>query len=86
MKPDLVQCQINGKTFFSSEEPALRDSLSATLMSVKGEFTQTTTSNQSGETKEARKFVVEELTMVKLFLGAAHLWLQPKTVIFIFNK
>ena len=86
MKPDLVQCQINGKTFFSSEEPELRDSLAATLMGVKGEFTQTTTSNQSGETKEARKFVVEELTMVKLFLGAAHLWLQPKTVIFIFNK
>jgi hypothetical protein len=85
MKPDVIKFKKNGETFFSSNEPKLKDQIVISLMDVEGEFKDFTFKNK----KKGKKFIVSELGMLQIGIGTTgvgFVWLHPKTEIFIFNK
>jgi hypothetical protein len=87
MKPDVIKFKKDGKTFFSSDEPRLKDQIVLSLMDVEGEFKQFTTKSK----RTGRKFIVKDFGMLGIGIGMSttslcYIWLHPKTEIFIFNK
>ena len=82
---DLIKFIRDGKTFFSSEEPIVRDSMSSSIMGFKGKITDVIVTDTEGRKRKCKKIVMEELEILKL-AGHYLLWLYPQTEILIFKK
>ncbi len=83
---DLVVCKLEGETFFSSESDRIRDEFVKILITFPCTITDVITQNSKGEKRNAKKFVVEQLEMIKLIDALFLLWINPGTIILIYQK
>lgn len=85
MGKDLLSCKMNGQTFFSTENEIIKILFVNSLMNMDCTITDVTTQNKEGETRKAKKFVLNDLEMIELSQLKMFLWLQAGSSVLIFN-
>lgn len=86
MGRDLLNCKFGGKIVFSTDNNLIKNQIINILIDIPCTISDTISVNKKGEKIKAKKFIINEFTILKLLDNKLLLWLQVGMEIFVYNE